>query len=132
MNGWSEEVRAIHAEVQDALVFRTDAVRARNPEHIITTHRYYWKPPTQTNSSATETRRVPDWNTGEIGYSTVEVSKVRRKSTSGLSIQCLVEGDWEWIPLKVLKDPHSVGLGSADVEIELATWFVRKMGWAES
>jgi len=132
MNGWSEELRAIHAEVQDTLAFQSAAVRARKPEHIITTHRYYWKPPTQADSSATETRRETDWNTGQTGYSIVEVGKVRRRSTSGKAVQCLVEGDWEWIPLKAFKDPNSVGLGSMDVELEIATWFVRKMGWAES
>lgn len=64
------------------------------------------------------------------GYSMVDVEKVRRKSASGKSVECLIEGDWAWVPRSVMRDPDSVGLGATDTQIVMATWYAEKQGWA--
>lgn len=38
MTGWSEEMHAIHDEIQDRIAFRPPEVNARNPDDILVTH----------------------------------------------------------------------------------------------
>lgn len=66
------------------------------------------------------------------GYSVIDVGRVMRMARSGKAYLMEVEGDAEWVPVSVLRDPDAVRIGRTNVELEVATWFAKKNGWGVS